>query len=715
MFAKVPESQMHWVRWGLAVGWLILISSLFYDPISAQLTTPDHPWSPLRLQLDRCVSVQGECLTELPYPLGATIFWGMVVPSAIFVLLVFGHEFWRRICPLSFLSQIPRALGWERKRKRTHAKTGKVRYEIVKVQKNSWLAKNHLLLQMSLFYGGLCFRILFVNSNRLALGGFLLFTIAAAILVGFLYGGKSWCQYFCPMAPVQQIYAEPRGLLNSTAHEGDRQLVSQSMCRTVSPEGKELSACVACNSPCIDIDAERSYWDKLSDPQTQWLYYGYIGLAVGYFCYYYLYAGNWDYYLSGVWAHEEDQWANLLKPGFYLLGQAIALPKIVAAPLTLGAFGLGAYALGRTLEKRYKAYQLRQHRPLSTEQVRHRLFSLGTFFIFNFFFAFAGHNHIQLLPAPLPALFPILIAVCSSLWLARTWGRSMSQYTREGLAGRLRRQLGRLKLDTAKFLEGRSLDELNADEVYVLAKVLPGFSHEKRLQTYKGIVRESIEEGDVAVAEVFEGLKVMRQELEIADAEHETILAELGQEHPDLFNHQNSREESLRLESYRETLLETILESWHDHPEQAHIAELVDVFTQHGKPEDLEALMQYLSPGDRKVIRAIRQEYGITDDDEAIALSRTHPEQLWQAIAFNLDLFDSLAGQAQPLRQLFNEMDTDGSGGIDLEELQTFIRKLDPNFTDQQIKEMFQRADIISNNIITYDEFLVLFENLKPR
>ncbi len=35
----------------------------------------------------------------------------MVVPSAIFVVLVFGHEFWRRICPLYFFSQLPRALG----------------------------------------------------------------------------------------------------------------------------------------------------------------------------------------------------------------------------------------------------------------------------------------------------------------------------------------------------------------------------------------------------------------------------------------------------------------------------------------------------------------------------------------------------------------------------------------------------------------------------
>jgi polyferredoxin len=57
-----------------------------------------------------------------------------------------------------------------------------------------------------------------VNSDRLLLGLFLLLTIASAITVGFLYGGKTWCNYICPMAPVQMVYSEPSGLLTSVAH-----------------------------------------------------------------------------------------------------------------------------------------------------------------------------------------------------------------------------------------------------------------------------------------------------------------------------------------------------------------------------------------------------------------------------------------------------------------------------------------------------------------
>ena len=62
------------------------------------------------------------------------------------------------------------------------------------------------------------------------------------------------------------------------------------------------------------------------------------GLVVGYFSYYYLYAGSWDYYISGAWARQPDQLSSLLSPGFYLFGYSINIPKLVAVPITLGIF-----------------------------------------------------------------------------------------------------------------------------------------------------------------------------------------------------------------------------------------------------------------------------------------------------------------------------------------------------------------------------------------
>lgn len=713
MLAKVGERQMHLVRWILTIGWGILIASLFFDPISAWFTEPSNTISPLRLNLDNCLLIQGSCLPESPYPLGAPIFWGIVVPSGIFILLVFGHEFWRRICPLSFLSQIPRALGWQRQKKRVDAKTGKTRYELVKVSKDSWLYRNALYLQLGLFFLGLCNRILFVNSNRIALGTFLIFTIASAIFVGYLYGGKSWCHYVCPMAPVQKIYAEPRALLNSTAHDGDRQKITQSMCRTVSKDGEEQSACVACNSNCLDIDAERSYWENITKPEQQLLYYGYVGIAIGYFVYYYLYSGNWNYYTSGAWAHEENQLRNLFNPGFYISGNAIPIPKLVAVPITLAVFTIGGYVIGKFLEKRYKAYQLRNNQPVNIELIRHRMFTISTFLIFNIFFVFAGQNYIKLFPEYIQYLFPVLLATCSTLWLYRTWQRHPDIYSREGLTSRLRKQLEKLNLDTSDFLEGRALTELSADEVYVLAKVLPGFDKRKRLQTYKGILRDALEEGDVTATESWENFQRMRIELNISNPEHEAIIVELGQERPDLFDSSktHSRENLLRLERYRETLLKTILESWQDNPEKTQVAELLRVFTTNPSESALEELLQNLSPEDLKILRAVRQEYGITDADERDALRRTDKEQLWKAIANRTGWLDELNSETK-LRELFDRFDTDSSSYISFEELKLCIRDIDPDFSDNQIRNMLEIADTSGDERISYEEFCEIFASI---
>lgn len=545
---------MHRVRWILTVGWLLLIASLFYDPWTAALTQPDHPWSPLRLP-EACVMVQGQCLVEEPYPIAATVFWGAVVPAGIFILLVFGHELWRRICPLSFLSQIPRALGRQRQFKRENQQTGKVRYELAKVKPDSWLGRNYLYVQLGWFFIGLCGRILFFNAHRLILGGWLVFTILAAIAVGYFYGGKSWCQYFCPMAPVQTVFSEPGGLLGSKAHMSE-QPITQSMCRTVLPDGKEQSACVACQSPCFDIDSERTYWHGISNPKTALLRYGYVGIVVGYFLYYYLYAGNWNYYFSGAWNRDPDQLASLMNPGLYLFGQPLPIPKLFAVPLVLGGFTALGYGLGLWVEKVIQADHRRQQSRLTPDLIRHRIFAVCTFAVFNFFFIFAARPLILLAPVWVQYVYDLGLVFLSTLWLNKTWRRSPDLYSRENLANRFRKQLAKLQLDVSKFLDGRSLDDLHTNEVYVLAKVLPDFTREKRHQAYLGVVREALEEGYVNTSSSLEVLRQMRQELGISDDEHRRVLEELGIADPELLNpnRQRSLENQVRLNGYQKSL-----------------------------------------------------------------------------------------------------------------------------------------------------------------
>ncbi len=160
MFTQLPEHRMHWIRWILTILWLLVIGSLFYDPWTSTFTEPNHPWSFLRLP-NICVQVLGKCLPEQPYPWGLQFSGGRFVPNCHFCFVIFGHELWRRICPLSFLSQIPRALGWQRQWKRENKKTGKVRYELAKVSTESWLGRNYSYVQFSWLFVGLCGRILF--------------------------------------------------------------------------------------------------------------------------------------------------------------------------------------------------------------------------------------------------------------------------------------------------------------------------------------------------------------------------------------------------------------------------------------------------------------------------------------------------------------------------------------------------------------------------
>jgi hypothetical protein len=88
MFGQIGERRMHWVRWLITTGWLVLIVSLLYDPISPWLTQPDNQFSPLRIDPNVCVKVQGVCLKEQPYAIGAMIFWGAIVPSSIEVYVL---------------------------------------------------------------------------------------------------------------------------------------------------------------------------------------------------------------------------------------------------------------------------------------------------------------------------------------------------------------------------------------------------------------------------------------------------------------------------------------------------------------------------------------------------------------------------------------------------------------------------------------------------
>ncbi len=508
MLSKVSEKRMHTIRWVLVIAWLLLIFSLFYDPITHHLTNPDNFLSPFRDSLPQ-VLVQGKPLNEKPYPIGARVFWGMVVPSAIMIVLVFGHETWRRICPLYFLSQIPRALGLKPR---------------LNIKKNTWLTRNHFYVQFALLFIGLDFRILFVNSARLALGFFLLSAIAFSITVVFLYGGRSWCHYVCPFGVVQTVFTGAGGLLGSNATETPPRSIPQSMCRTVDTvKNVDKRDCIGCKSACMDIDAEKSYWNDLQKPGRRFVHYGYLGLVIGYFVYYWLYAGNLDYYFSGAWTHEENQLSTLWNPGFYLFNQPINIPKIVAVPLTLAVCVAFSNWILSKIEKFYRGY-LKRHNPnINSQQVLHRMLTICTFIAFNSFFIYGGRPEILRLPKPAQLLFNTIVVIVSTMWLVRTWGRSFDKYQRDSLASSFRSKLSKLSVDISQFLKARSLNDLSSQELFTLDSVLQQFQKTDRLQTYKSILQEGLTLSNFTSADSLEILQEIRSHLGLSEEEHYAV------------------------------------------------------------------------------------------------------------------------------------------------------------------------------------------------
>jgi len=556
MLNKVAEQKAHVIRYLLVVGWLLLITSLFYDPISATLTDPNTSFfSPLKDNLINlaqdpatCIKVQNKCLAGTPYQAGARIFWGFIVPAGFAIIFVLGHEFWRRICPLYFLSQIPRALGMKPKKQ---------------INQNKWLTDNHLFLQFGLFFIGLNMRILFVNSARPVFGGFLLFTISAAIIMNLFYGGRSWCHYVCPFGMVQMVLTGPRGLLGSEAQKEPAKTITQSMCRTFDKEtGKEKITCISCKSPCMDIDSEKAYWEQLHKPGRNLVQYGYLGLVCGYFIYYFLYSGNFKYYFSGAWTHEAGQVSKIFNPGFYIGGQALPIPKLVASPLTLGAMAALFYFGISAIEKMYGSSLKKQNPNIDHNIIRHRVFTLVTFLAVNAFFVYGGRPEILRFPFILQMIFNALVVLVSTFWLYRTWGRTDNQYKKESIADKLRRQLKKLQINFTNVLGGRTLDDLKADELDLLAQVLPQVTKQDRLQVYKGVLEESLITGNIEATNSLKALESVRKRLEVTEEEHYVLLTEIGIDDPTKLKPATdyTQEDRLRIESYKESISDILQE-----------------------------------------------------------------------------------------------------------------------------------------------------------
>jgi hypothetical protein len=373
---------------------------------------------------------------------------------------------------MSFATQLPGYLGLRWPLRIFNRRSGQIDQVPRLVSPDSWLGRHHRVVQFGFLWAGITGRLLFINSDRTAIAVFLITLLSLAMLVGVLYGGKTWCNFLCPIAPVQRIYCGAGGLLDRPAHFAPGPL-SQSTCRTSASAGaSEQGTCVRCAPSCPDVDLEASHWAAAGRGDQRFVTYGYFGLVLSFYLYYYLYAGNWDYYFTGAWTHEADALGTLWAPGFFLGGRAIAVPKLVAAPLTTAALVAAAFAAWSGLERLVGWLMARRGRPLPREVLVAKMSTVCAFATFNTFYFFAGRPNIRLLPGWAQTGVDLVLVLVSSLWLARSLGRSAARYAHEARMPDLVRRIRRSRFDVSGLLGERPLESLGADEVHLLARTV---------------------------------------------------------------------------------------------------------------------------------------------------------------------------------------------------------------------------------------------------
>ena len=291
--------------------------------------------------------------------------------------------------------------------------------------------------------------------------------------------------------------------------------------------------------------------------QTRFVYYGFFGVVFGFYTYYAVYSGGWSYYMSGAWTHEADQMAALAAPGFHLAGVSVPVPKLIAVPLYIGLCIAASYALFAFAERLYARLRAWRGATISRARLRHQTLTVCAFLTFNLFYVFAGRPNILLMPVWAAKLIDVAIVAISVGWLLRSLARDADIYRRERMARTLREQLTRLGFRSEDVLDGRPIELLSADEVYVLANTLPNFSAEQKREAYRAILAEAIETGETQSAESLKILSDLRAQLGLSDAEHHAIIEMLGIEDRSLFDPEVARSVELRMrrENYRTYLL----------------------------------------------------------------------------------------------------------------------------------------------------------------
>ncbi|HEV8020191.1 MAG TPA: FAD-dependent oxidoreductase [Candidatus Lustribacter sp.] len=183
--------------------------------------------------------------------LALTVLWSLCIPLLPALWFV-APGLWRNVCPMAFLNQLPRELGFTRGERRPEAL-------------RTWAYP----ISIAVLLAAIALRPLLFNGSARASALLLAAALVAAFLGGLVFKGKSgWCGTFCPLAPVQKLYGQ---------------------LPTVVVRNEYCSPCVGCQSNCYDFNPTAKLASDLYD-RDQWgaghrrFFAGiYPGFVLGYF------------------------------------------------------------------------------------------------------------------------------------------------------------------------------------------------------------------------------------------------------------------------------------------------------------------------------------------------------------------------------------------------------------------------------------------------
>lgn len=470
-------------------------------------------------------------------PLAGRVVWTVTVALLPLFIVLVGYHRWRRICPLAFFARLPGFLG----------RPGQATIP-------AWLEKHYHLVPLAFFIFGLWMRLIATNGDGQAIALFFVGLSLLAFLAGALYTGKIWCNYFCPVSFIEKIYTEPHGLRETPNSQCDK--------------------CTACKKNCPDINEENSYWKELEMPAKKAAYLAFPGLVFGFYFYYYLQDGSWDYYFGGRWVNEPGVWRTAFFPGhdaatagFYFWP---AIPRAAASLITLLACAAVSFTFFSLLEPLLK--RLMDRRKISNDaiRVRHVLFTIAAFTAFVCFYSFAGAPTLRLIH-PAPHFFLIIVVLTASIYLARRMVRTQRAFAEETLARAIVKRWEWSEPVPKNLREAFLVHTIRAKETQK--------SSERSLEIYKDALRESLADGLVTRNEVYR-LQALRDQLQIKQADHDKIMAALDEEERALLSDsakQMSAEKRLQLDNYARALehyLEDALAPGSTHVDDALVANL---------------------------------------------------------------------------------------------------------------------------------------------